>query len=100
MVGGGISTDTTNNWQAFLAQVGNGIGYRWLPFRTLLVAPLWCDQGRCSRTVVVIKLRRTSALTNSIGNLALISFKVLGSVVILCTKRNEKIPRSIVVSVY
>ena len=39
--------------------------YRWSPVRTLLVsaAPLWCDLGRCSpgRTVVIIKLRRTSA---------------------------------------
>ena len=26
------------------------------------VASLWCDLGRCSRTVMVIKLRRTSAL--------------------------------------
>ena len=31
--------------------------------RTLPVAPLWCDLGRCSQTVVVIKLRRTSAYT-------------------------------------
>ena len=37
-------------------------GYRWLPVRTLPMEPLWCDMGRCSRTVVVIKLRRTSAL--------------------------------------
>ena len=37
-------------------------GYRWFQVRTLPVAPLWCDLGRCSRTVVVIKLRRTSAL--------------------------------------
>ena len=36
-------------------------GYRWSPVRTLPVAPLWCDLGRCSQTVVVIKLRRTSA---------------------------------------
>ena len=36
-------------------------GYRWSPVRTLPVAPLWCDLGFCSRTVVVIKLRRTSA---------------------------------------
>ena len=36
-------------------------GYRWSPVRTIPVAPLWCDLGRCSRTVVVIKLRRTSA---------------------------------------
>ena len=36
-------------------------GYRWSPVRTLPVAPLWCDLGRCSRTVVVIKLRQTSA---------------------------------------
>ena len=35
-------------------------GYRWSPVRTLPAAPLWCDLGRCSRTVVVIKLRRTS----------------------------------------
>ena len=37
-------------------------GYRWSPVRTLLVAPLWCDMGLWSRTVVVIKLRRTSVL--------------------------------------
>ena len=37
-------------------------GYRWSPVRTIPVAPLWCDLGRCSRTVVVIKLRRISAL--------------------------------------
>ena len=36
-------------------------GYRWSPVWTLPVAPLWCDLGRCSRTVVVIKLRQTSA---------------------------------------
>ena len=36
-------------------------GYSWSPFRILPVAALWCDLGRCSRTVVVIKLRRTSA---------------------------------------
>ena len=37
-------------------------GYRWSPVRTLPVAPSWCDLGRCPRRVVVIKLRRTSAL--------------------------------------
>ena len=36
-------------------------GYRWSPVRTVPVAPLWCDLGSWSRTVVVIKLRRTSA---------------------------------------
>ena len=35
-------------------------GYRWLPVRTLPVALLWCNLGCCSRTVMVIKLRRTS----------------------------------------
>ena len=60
-----------------LVQVGNGnagdvlsklampgielSGYRWSPVRTLPVVPLWCELGRCSRTFVVIKLRRTSA---------------------------------------
>ena len=29
----------------------------------LPVAPLWCDLGLWSRTVVVVKLRRTSAFT-------------------------------------
>ena len=38
-------------------------GYRWFPVRTLPVAPLWCDLARCSRTVVVIKLRRTCQTT-------------------------------------
>ena len=28
--------------------------------QTLPLAPLWCDLGRCSRTVVVIKLQQTS----------------------------------------
>ena len=37
-------------------------GYCWLPFGTLPVAPLWCDLGRCSPTVVVIKLLLASAL--------------------------------------
>ena len=37
-------------------------GYRWSPARTIPVAPLWCDLGCCSRTVVVTKLRRISAL--------------------------------------
>ena len=37
-------------------------GYRRSPVRTLPVAPLWCDLDFCSRTVVVIKLQRTSAL--------------------------------------
>ena len=32
-------------------------GYHWLPVQILLVAPFWCDLGRCSRTVVVIKLQ-------------------------------------------
>ena len=41
-------------------------GYRWSPVRTLSVAPLWCDLGCYSRTVVVIKLRRTSAFTKLI----------------------------------
>ena len=36
-------------------------GYRWSPLRTLPVAPLWCDLGRCSLTVVVMKLLQTSA---------------------------------------
>ena len=36
-------------------------GNRWSPVPTLSVAPLWCDLGFCSRTVVVIKLRRTSS---------------------------------------
>ena len=36
-------------------------GYSWSPIRTLPVAPLWCDLGLWSRTVVAIKLRRTSA---------------------------------------
>ena len=31
-----------------------------MPVRTLPVAALWCDVGFCSRTVVVIKLQRTS----------------------------------------
>ena len=46
---------------------GGGLTGRWRaatradpPVRTLPVAPLWCDLGRCSRTVVVIKLWRTS----------------------------------------
>ena len=55
--------------QGCLVQVGNDIELdtigRQFELRTLLVsaAPLWCDLGRCSpgRTVVVIKLRRTSA---------------------------------------
>ena len=38
-------------------------GYRWSPVWTLPVAPLWCDLGLWSQTVVVIKLRRTSALS-------------------------------------
>ena len=48
----------------------NRTGYHWSPVRTLLVAPLWCDLGCCSRTVVVIKLRRTSAfgLDAQLGN--------------------------------
>ena len=37
-------------------------GYSWSPVQILPVAPLWCDLGRCSRTVVVIKLRWNSAL--------------------------------------
>ena len=37
-------------------------GYLWSPVRTLAVAPLWCVLGFCSRTVVVIKLLRTSTL--------------------------------------
>ena len=37
-------------------------GYSLLPVRTLPVAPLWCDLGCSPQTVVVIKLRRTSAL--------------------------------------
>ena len=36
-------------------------GYRWSPVPTQPVAPLLCDLGYCSRTVVVIKLRRISA---------------------------------------
>ena len=36
-------------------------GYCWSPVRPLPVAPLWCELGSFSRTVVVIKLRRTSA---------------------------------------
>ena len=36
------------------------VGHQFEP--RLPVAPLWCDLGRCSRTGVVIKLRRTSAL--------------------------------------
>ena len=40
-------------------------GYRRSPVRTLPVAPLWCDLGRCSRTLVVLKLRRMSAFTSS-----------------------------------
>ena len=51
--------------QGCLVQDGRGqwhrTGYRWSPVRTLPMGPLWCDLGRCSRTVVVIKLRRTSA---------------------------------------
>ena len=35
--------------------------YSWSPVWTLQVAPLWCDLGRCSRTVMVIKLWWTSA---------------------------------------
>ena len=41
-------------------------GSRWSPVRTLLVAPLWGDLGS-SQTVVVIKLRRTSAYYASRG---------------------------------
>ena len=37
------------------------IGSRWSPVRSLPVAPLWCDLVFFP-TVVVIKLRRTSAL--------------------------------------
>ena len=40
-------------------------GYLWPPVRNLLVAPLWCDLGHCSLTVVVIKLQRTSAFKDS-----------------------------------
>ena len=40
----------------------NTTGYCLLPLQTLSVAPLWCDLGCCSRTVVVLKLLRTSAL--------------------------------------
>ena len=45
-------------------------GYSWLPVRTQPVEPLWCDLGRCSRTVVVIKLRRTSALCSRMARMA------------------------------
>ena len=43
-------------------------GYRWSPVQTLPVARLRCDVGCCSRTVVVIKLRRTSDLLESCLN--------------------------------
>ena len=36
-------------------------GYSWSPVWTRPKAPLCCDLGCCSQTVVVIKLRRTSA---------------------------------------
>ena len=45
-----------------------GTGYRGSPVRTQSVAHLWCDLGRCSRTVVVIKLRRTSAFIRVYDN--------------------------------
>ena len=45
-----------------LAMPGLRTGNRWSPVRTLPVVPLWCDLGRCSLTVVVIKLLLTSAL--------------------------------------
>ena len=44
-------------------------GYRCSPVRTLPVAPLWCDLRRCSRTAVVIKLRRTPALQANLCNI-------------------------------
>ena len=44
LVGKGIELDTSRS-----------------PVRTLPVAPLWCDLGFCSRTVVAIKVRRTPA---------------------------------------
>ena len=40
------------------------IGSRWPSVRTLPVAPLWCDLGFFTN-IVVIKLRRTSALPSS-----------------------------------
>ena len=40
-------------------------GYRWSPVRTLPVAPLWSDLGRCSQIVVVIKVRRFYAFNDS-----------------------------------
>ena len=45
-------------------------GHRWSPVRSLPVAPfkLWCDLGRCSRTVVVMKLRRISAFNKERHN--------------------------------
>ena len=39
----------------------HGTGYSWSQVQTRPVAPLWCDLGRCSQTVVVIKLLQTSA---------------------------------------
>ena len=34
----------------------------------MLLTPLWCDMGCCSRTVVVLKLRQTSALKANVRN--------------------------------
>ena len=42
-------------------------GYRWSPVRTLPVAPLWCDLGCRSRTVVVIKAAAKTRLNRNCG---------------------------------
>ena len=42
-----------------------------LPVRTRPVVPLWCDLGLWSRTVVIIKLLRTSAFNLMLQNLPL-----------------------------
>ena len=45
----------------------HGTGCRRSPVRTLPVAPLWCDLGFCSRTVVVMKINNKQLITCKIA---------------------------------
>ena len=53
-------------------------GYSWSPVRTLPVAPLQCDLGHCSRTVVVINLLRTCAFYGV--NVSIWAYRTLSSI--------------------
>ena len=50
-----------SHWQCSTVAKQPCVGYSWLSVQTVPVAPLWCNLGYYSLTVMVIKLHWTSA---------------------------------------